>query len=239
MSRTRDISNIFDDNSPIVNDNELIIAINTASAAAASYADSELAVIDLSSTIQTASAAAAAYTDQELSSIDLTSTIITASAAAVASANSYTDSELSTIDLTSTIITASAAAVNFLTDSAPGTLDTLNELSAALNDDPNFYSTIQAVYLSQSSASATYLTQSEGLTALSASSTYLTITAASETYEPDIPYVSASPSAPSAGTLWIDSTNSAAPSLKVYNGTTWIAVSGSDSGLHPFFTAGI
>jgi hypothetical protein len=39
--------------------------------------------------------------------------------------------------------------------------------------------------------------------------------------------------------LWIDSTNSAAPALKVYNGSTWIAVSGaaSESGFHPFFGA--
>jgi hypothetical protein len=71
-------------------------------------------------------------------------------------------------------------------------------------------------------------------------SPYLTISSASSTYEPNIAYVSASPSVPSAGTLWIDSTNSAAPALKVYNGSTWIAVSGaSEAGLHPFFQAGI
>ena len=63
---------------------------------------------------------------------------------------------------------------------------------------------------------------------------------ASANFEPNIAYVSASPSAPSAGTLWIDSTNSNAPALKVYNGSTWIAVSGaSEAGLHPFFQAGI
>jgi hypothetical protein len=68
---------------------------------------------------------------------------------------------------------------------------------------------------------------------------YLSISS-STSFEPNIAYVSASPSAPTAGTLWIDSTNSAAPSLKVYNGSTWIAVSGaSEAGLHPFFTAGI
>ena len=143
MGRTRDISNIFDDNSPIVNDNELIIAINTASAAAASYADSELAVIDLSSTIQT----------------------------------------------------ASAAAVNFLVDSAPGTLDTLNELSAALNDDPNFYSTIQSVYLTQSSASTQY--------------------------EKLIPYSTSTPTSPVTGDMWLDS-NSTPPALKVYDGSNWV-----------------
>lgn len=56
------------------------------------------------------------------------------------------------------INSASEIAVTALLDSAPGALDTLNELSAALNDDPNFYSTIQAVYLTQSNASATYAT---------------------------------------------------------------------------------
>jgi hypothetical protein len=105
----------------------------------------------------------------DLNNIDLTSTINTASAAAYASASAYTDQQISVIDLSATIQTASAAAVNYLVDSAPGTLDTLNELSAALNDDSNFYSTIQSVYLTQSNASATYLTQS------SASVTFATI----------------------------------------------------------------
>jgi len=72
------------------------------------------------------------------------------------------------------------------------------------------------------------------------SDTRYLLNSASANFEPNIPYVSASPSIPSAGTLWIDSTNSAAPALKVYNGTTWIAVSGaSEAGLHPFFQAGI
>lgn len=67
---------------------------------------------------------------------------------------------------------------------------------------------------------------------------YLTIASASATYEPNIPYVSASPSSPTPGTLWIDSTTSTSPKLKVYNGTKWIAVSGGgDSGFHPFFGA--
>ena len=60
---------------------------------------------------------------------------------------------------------------------------------------------------------------------------------ASLDFEPNIPYVSASPTSPIAGTLWIDSTTITSPKLKVYNGTKWIAVSGGggDSGLHPFF----
>jgi hypothetical protein len=75
------------------------------------------------------------------------------------------------------------------------------------------------------------------LTLSTASSTYLTQVSASTTYEPNIPYVSASPSSPTAGTLWIDSTTSTSPKLKVYNGTKWIAVSGGESGFHPFFGA--
>ena len=72
------------------------------------------------------------------------------------------------------------------------------------------------------------------------SSTSFLSNSSSANFEPNIAYVSASPSGPSAGTLWIDSTNSAAPALKVYNGSTWIAVSGSsEAGLHPFFQAGI
>jgi len=173
------------------------------------------------SAIASASAAAVtsanSYTDSEISGLDLdfTTELVAASAAAVTSANSYTDSELSTIDLSSTIQTASAAAVNYLIDSAPGTLDTLNELSAALNDDPNFYSTIQSVYLSQSNASSTYLTQS------SASTTYLTQSSASTTYEKLIPYSSSTPSSPITGDMWVDSSLTP-PALKVYNGSSWV-----------------
>ena len=77
------------------------------------------------------------------------------------------------------------------------------------------------------------------LTLSTASSTYLTQVDAITDYEPNIPYVSGSPSTPTAGTLWIDSTNNLKPALKVYNGSEWIAVSGaaSESGFHPFFGA--
>jgi hypothetical protein len=76
-----------------------------------------------------------------------------------------------TLDLTSAINTASAAAVTYLVDSAPGTLDTLNELAAALGDDANYATTITALLatkLNTSTASSTYLTQA------SASTTYAT-----------------------------------------------------------------
>ena len=225
MSRTRDISNIFDDNSPIVNSDELNIAINTASAAAASYADSELAVIDLSSTIQTASAAAVSYADS------LTTTDISEGNQLYFTNQRSIDAGSSTyilqINEQSIINTASGAAVTYLVDSAPGTLDTLNELAAALNDDASFASTVTnslSTKLDSSTASTTYLTITN------ASTTYLSQSDASNIYEPNIDYVSSSPSTPIAGTLWIDSTASAAPSLKVYNGSEWIAVSGAGGG---------
>jgi hypothetical protein len=88
-------------------------------------------------------------TKTELNNINLSSAIITASAAAAA----YTDSELASIDLSATIQTASAAAVSYLVDGAPAALNTLNELSAALNDDPNILNSL----LTASQASATYL----------------------------------------------------------------------------------
>jgi hypothetical protein len=168
-----------------------------------------LTQVSASNTYLTINSASNTYTTlSQFNNIDLTSTINTASAAAYASASAYTDQQISNIDLSATIQTASAAAVTYLVDSAPGTLDTLNELSAALNDDPNFYSTVQAVYLSQSSASSTYVAQSD---------TQL------------VKYGSSEPSSPATGTLWIDTTDPLSPVTKVYNGSTWIEVGGGGS----------
>lgn len=107
--------------------------------------------------------ATVAYVDQEVGDIDL-SPYLTISNASVTYA---TKTELDNIDLSS----ASAAAVTYLVDSAPATLDTLNELAAALNDDSNFAGTVTTALsnkLNIDTASATYLTQ------LSASTTYAT-----------------------------------------------------------------
>lgn len=70
----------------------------------------------------------------------------------------------------SIINSASAAAVTAVLDGAPGALDTLNELAAALNDDSNFATTVTnslSAKLDASSASTIYLTQT------SASSSYV------------------------------------------------------------------
>jgi len=85
--------------------------------------------------------------------------------------------------------------INDILDGAPEALDTLNELSAALNDDPNFYTTIAEVYLTQSSASTLY--------------------------QKNIPYSSTTPENPEEGDLWVDS-STAPPALKTYDGTNWV-----------------
>jgi hypothetical protein len=60
-------------------------------------------------------------------------------------------------------------------------------------------------------------------------------------FEQDISFSSSAPLTASVGTLWTDTTDPATPVLKVYNGSTWIVMSGAggDGGINPFFTAGI
>ena len=104
------------------------------------------------------------YVDNEIENIDLSPYLTQSSASATYATQSYVDNELSNIDLTETINTASAAAVTYLVDSAPSTLDTLNELAAALGDDENFATTVTnslSEKLSISSASTTYATKLE------------------------------------------------------------------------------
>ena len=159
--------------------------------------------------------ASATYTTlTEFNNIDLTSTINTASAAAYASASAYTNSASSSlVNYTNTrvnagINTASAAAVTYLVNSAPSTLDTLNELASALGNDQNFATTVTnslATKLNISTASATYLTQAS----------------ASTQYEKNIPYSSSTPLSPIAGDMWVDSSLTP-PALKVYNGSAWV-----------------
>jgi hypothetical protein len=87
-----------------------------------------------------------------------------------------------------------------IVDTAPSTLDTLNEIAAAINDDASFATTITSAlgnkldsstaastYLTQSNAVSTYLTQAGAASYLKqsdASSTYLTQSNASSTYAP-------------------------------------------------------
>ena len=59
----------------------------------------------------------------------------------------YTDSDTLSYLTTNTYATQSyvTGAVNAVIDAAPGAMDTLNELAAALNDDPNAFNTLQTL----------------------------------------------------------------------------------------------
>lgn len=108
-------------------------------------------------TIESASSTYA--TKSELDNIDLSPYLTQSSASSTYATKSYADNSASV---------AAAAIV----DAAPETLNTLNELAAALNDDANFASTVTTALgnkLDISSASSTYLTQ------VNASNTYQTI----------------------------------------------------------------
>lgn len=94
-----------------------------------------------------------------------------------------------------------AAKVSALVDSAPETLNTLNELAAALGDDPNFATTVSTKLgkkldiSTYTSDKATFALKSEipnvsnFLTISNAQSTYLTKTDASNTYQPKGSYL--------------------------------------------------
>ncbi len=110
---------------------------------------------------------------------------------AVGTGLSYNDTTGAISVDTSTIATQSyvGTAISNLVDSAPTTLNTLNELAAALGDDANYASTVSTALgnkLDSTTAASTYLTQSN------ASSTYLTQSLASTGYvavaQPSIDY---------------------------------------------------
>lgn len=99
-----------------------------ATAAQGGLADSALQSGDNVSTLTNdANYATAAYVD-------------TAESDAVSTANAYTDTRETAI--TTAYQTYADTAVANLVDSSPSTLDTLNELAAALGDDPNFATTV-------------------------------------------------------------------------------------------------
>ena len=112
-------------------------AITTAYQSYADIAESDAvstAGLDASTKANAAQAAAEAT-----ASADATSKANAAQAAAISTANAYTDAEISS-----------------LIDAAPGALDTLNELAAALGDDSNFASsTTTAIATAKSEAIST------------------------------------------------------------------------------------
>lgn len=93
-----------------------------------------------------ADAIATAAADATAKDTALSTALQTYADTAEADANAYTDSLIgdATVDGTggNTITDRIATAVANLVDAAPGTLDTLNELAAAIGDDANFVTTI-------------------------------------------------------------------------------------------------
>lgn len=99
----------------------------------------------------------------------------------------YTDARVATYLSTNTYATQSyvTTAVSNLVDAAPGTLDTLNELAAALGDDPNFATTVAtSIGTKQAQLNGTGFVKVSGTTVSYDNSTYLTTSSASSTYVP-------------------------------------------------------
>lgn len=114
-------------------------AESDAIASANSYTDGEILTLD---------ASLKSYADTaEADAVSTASADATSKAnAAESNANIYTDNLIGddTVDgtLGNTVTDRISTAVANLVDSAPGTLDTLNELAAALGDNPNFATSI-------------------------------------------------------------------------------------------------
>ena len=144
------------------------------------------------------------------------------------------DSDFDNINLQAgnSITINAASATNTITISS--TISNLNSLIDTTISSP---SNNQLLAYNSSSTQWTNQNIMNILSTANASSTYLTVTAASATYEPNITYNSSSPAYQIAtGQLWIDTTDAEAPILKVYNGSTWIEMSGAGGGGDVFDT---
>lgn len=74
--------------------------------------------------------------------------------------------------------------INNLIDASPGTLDTLNELAAAINDDPAFFSNVTGTINTASAAAVTTASANTVTQINAASATYITIASASSQFVP-------------------------------------------------------
>lgn len=133
-------------------------AITTAYEAYADLAESDAvatAAADATTKANAALASANSYTDDEASTLDLALKAYAdqAESDAVTSSNSYTDGRETAITAAyeayadQAEVDAKAYAdqkVNDLIGGAPELLDTLNEIAAAINDDENFFTTIES-----------------------------------------------------------------------------------------------
>ena len=98
----------------------------------------------------------------------------------------YTDTRVGTYLSANTYATQSyvTTAIANLVDASPATLDTLNELAAALGDDPNFATTVAtSIGTKQAQLNGTGFVKVSGTTVSYDNSTYLTTSSASNTYQ--------------------------------------------------------
>lgn len=129
-------------------DLEVTAAADAAEAAANLYTDGrETAITTAYQTYaDQAEADANTYTDGEISTLQ--GSLQTYADTAESDANAYTDSLIGDVSVDgtagNTVTDRVASAVAALVDSAPAALDTLNELAAALGDNPDFVTTITA-----------------------------------------------------------------------------------------------
>jgi hypothetical protein len=84
----------------------------------------------------------------------------------------------------SSLVTYVDNRINSLIDASPATLDTLNELAAAINDDPNFFTNITNSLVTASAAAYATASANTVQQINSASTIFLTPSAASAQYIP-------------------------------------------------------
>jgi hypothetical protein len=287
MSNSRELSKIFTAETDLATDIEMITMVNAASAnamnEAMSYVDSEISVIDLTSTIVTASVAATGYSDSQLNSAStsLTNTINNLTTSDIEEGdNKYftnqraIDSGSATYlpyvggnisgDLTVSGQLTVSGSVTYVSSENLLISDPLLYLGATQLDEDLLDVGFLAAYGSGSAtgsaahihrglvfdhtdnkwklvnnvphpssnevdfSNANFDVLKAGTFEGNIDHTY--VVGLSENYEPNIPYNSASPVSAVAGAIWIDSTASATPILKVYNGNAWVEVSGAGGG---------
>ena len=84
----------------------------------------------------------------------------------------------------SSLVTYVDNRINSLIDASPGTLDTLNELAAAINDDPAFFSNISTTIVSASASAFNSASANTTQQINAASAVFLTQSSASAQYVP-------------------------------------------------------
>lgn len=131
--------------------NNIKQVLDSASTIYLSISDAQNTYVPITSSVNFDIAGAAATAEENAKnyadSLSVNYDSIGSASAAEFNANSYTNTEIAN-----------------LISYAPDSLNTLNELAAAINNDPNFYLSISASlnqYLTLASASATYYTKTE------------------------------------------------------------------------------